>query len=70
VALRNTCIKNVKFKIIETRTVCQYAGDFDYSENQTGPHKTLNRATGWTEMSLEGALFATVAVTLSIFFVV
>jgi len=35
VALRTTCIKNVKFKIIETRTVCQYAGDFDYSENQT-----------------------------------
>jgi len=26
VALRTTCIKNVKFKIIKIRTSCQYAG--------------------------------------------
>jgi len=33
VALRTTCIKNVKFKIIKTRTRCQYVGYFYYSEN-------------------------------------
>jgi len=33
VALRTTCIKNVKFKITKTRTRCQYVGYFYYSEN-------------------------------------
>jgi len=33
VALRNTCIKNVKLNIIKTRTGCQYVGNFYYSEN-------------------------------------
>jgi len=33
VALRTTCIKNVKFKIIETRTDCPYEGYFYYNEN-------------------------------------
>jgi len=33
VALRTTCIKNVKFKIIKIRTGCQYVGYFYYSEN-------------------------------------
>ena len=33
VALRATCIKNVKLKIIKTRTGCQYVGYFYYSEN-------------------------------------
>jgi len=33
VALRNICIKNVKFKIIKTRTGCQYMGYFYYSKN-------------------------------------
>jgi len=33
VALRTTCIKNVKFKIIKIRTSCQYIGYFYYSEN-------------------------------------
>jgi len=28
VALRTTCIKNVKFKIIELRTGCHYGGYF------------------------------------------
>ena len=31
VALRTTCIKNVNFKIIKTRTGCQYVGHFYYS---------------------------------------
>jgi len=33
VALRTTCIKNVKFKIIKVRTGCQYVGYFFCSEN-------------------------------------
>ena len=37
VALKTTCIKNVKFKIIKIRTGCQYVGYFYNSEN-------LNRA--------------------------
>jgi len=32
-ALRTTCIKNVKFKVIKIRTGCQYVGYFHYSEN-------------------------------------
>ena len=32
VALLPTCIKNVKFKIINVRTGCQYIGDFYYSD--------------------------------------
>jgi len=32
VALRTTCINNVKFKIIKIRTGCQYVGYFYYSE--------------------------------------
>jgi len=33
VALRTTCIKNVKFKIIKIRTRCQSVGFFCYIEN-------------------------------------
>ena len=33
VALRNTCIKNVIFKIIRIRTGCQYVGYFYYSKH-------------------------------------
>ena len=33
VALRTTCNKNVKFKIIKMRTSCEYVGYFRYSEN-------------------------------------
>jgi len=36
VALRTTCTKNVKFKIIKIRTGCQYGGYFYYSENLNG----------------------------------
>jgi len=47
VFLRTTCIKNVKFKIIEIRTGCQYVGYFYYSQNLNwaacGP-----RAVCWT----------------------
>ena len=32
-ALRTTCIKNVKFKVIKIRTGCQYVACFYYSEN-------------------------------------
>jgi len=32
-ALRTTCIKNVKLKIIKTRAGCQYIGSFYYSKN-------------------------------------
>ena len=39
VAPRTTCIKNVKFKIIEIRTGCQYVGYFYYNENLTGSAK-------------------------------
>jgi len=35
VAMKITCIKNVKFKIIKIRTACQYIGYFYYSENLT-----------------------------------
>jgi len=45
VALRTTCIKNIKFKIIKIRIGCQYVGYFYYSQNllcraksSTGPH--------------------------------
>jgi len=33
VALRTTCIKNVKFKILKIGTGFQYVGYFYYSEN-------------------------------------
>jgi len=33
VALRITCIKNVKFKIIKIKIGCQYVGYLYYSKN-------------------------------------
>jgi len=33
VALRTTCVKNAKFKVIKIRTGCQYVGYFYYSGN-------------------------------------
>jgi len=48
VALRTTCIKNVKFKIITTRTGCQYVGYFNYSVSLNWATQTLNWAAGWT----------------------
>jgi len=41
VALRTTCIKNVKFKTIKIRSGCQYVGYFYW----TGLHKTFDWAT-------------------------
>jgi len=32
-ALRTTCIKNVKLKIIKTRAGCHYVGHLYYSKN-------------------------------------
>jgi len=52
VVLRNTRIKNVKFKIIKTRKGCQYVGHFYYSQNlnwaSRNPRLGRMRATGWT----------------------
>jgi len=52
VALRTTCIKNVKFKIIKIRTGCQYVGYFYYSENLNWAAQNLElgrmRAAGCT----------------------
>jgi len=46
VALRTTCIKNVKFKIIKIKAGCQYVGYFYYSKNLTGPHITFVQPEG------------------------
>jgi len=52
VVLRTTCIKNVKFKIIKTRTGCQYVGYFYYNQNLNwaahNPWLDRMRPTGWT----------------------
>jgi len=48
VALRTTCIKIVKFKIIKTRTGCQHLGYFYYSENLNWAAKSLDWVAGWT----------------------
>jgi len=44
VSLKTTCNKNVEFKVVKIRTICQYVGNFCFSEN-------LNRAVqnplGW-----------------------
>jgi len=51
-ALKTTCIKNVKFKIIKIRTGCQYVGYFCYSETLNWAAQNLRldgmRPTGWT----------------------
>ena len=51
VALRTTCIKNVKFKSNKTRTGCQYVGYFYHSENLNraaqNPRLGRMRAAGW-----------------------
>jgi len=52
VALKTTCNKNVKFKIIKIRISCQYAGYFYYSENLKWATQNLQlgrmRPMGWT----------------------
>jgi len=48
-ALKTTCNKNVKFKVIKTKTSCQYVGHFCYSKKpKQGRAKTLGWAAGWT----------------------
>jgi len=52
VALKTTCIKNVKFKIIKIRTDCQYIGYFYYSKSLDWASQNLRlghmRPAGWT----------------------
>jgi len=51
-ALRTTCVKNVKFKVIKIRTGCQYVGYFSCSENLNwaaqNPQLDRMRPVGWT----------------------
>jgi len=42
VTLGTTCIKNMKFKIIEIRTNCQYGRYFYHNENLMGHAKPSN----------------------------
>jgi len=44
VALTTNCIKNVKLRIIKTRTGCQYIGYIYYSENLNWAAKTIDWA--------------------------
>jgi len=52
VALKTTYIKNVKFKIIKTRTGCQNIANFYYSNDLNWAAQNIRlgrmRATGWT----------------------
>jgi len=51
-AMRTTCNKNIKFKIIKKRTSYQYVGYFYYSENLNWAAQNLRlgrmRPAGWT----------------------
>jgi len=53
-ALKTTCIKKVKFKIIKIRTGCQHIGYFYYRENLNWAAQNFDwaiygtRAVGWT----------------------
>jgi len=47
VALRITCIKNVKFKILKIRTGCQYVGYLHYNENRNWAAQNLRQARPW-----------------------
>jgi len=47
VALKTTCIKNVKFKIIKIRTGCEYVRCFYHSENISWAEKNFDCATCW-----------------------
>jgi len=46
VALRTTCIKNDKFKIIKVRTGCQYVGYLYYSKNLNWAVQNLRLGRG------------------------
>jgi len=48
VALKTTCIKNVKFKFIKMGTGCQDVGHFYYSENLIWAAQIFDWAAGWT----------------------
>jgi len=48
-ALRTTCIKNVKFKITKIKTgIVSMYDTFTTAKTETGPHKTIDWAVGWT----------------------
>jgi len=53
-ALRITCLKNVKFSVIQTRTDCQYLGYLYYSENLNWAAQNLRMGrmppAGWTQL--------------------
>jgi len=55
VALSTSCIKNIKLKIIEIKTGCQYSWYFYYSENLNwaaqNPRLGRMLAAGWTYYS-------------------
>jgi len=46
-ALRTTCIKNFKFKIIKLRTGCQYLGYFYYSVNLNWAAQNIQLGRMW-----------------------
>jgi len=56
VALRTTCTKNVKFKIIKIRTGCQYVRYFYYSENVNWVSQNLRLGRGLDTAGLGDAL--------------
>jgi len=58
VALRTTCITNVKFKIIKLRTVCQYVGYFHYSENLHWATQNLRLGGGLDIAALQLSWFS------------
>jgi len=53
VALKATYIKNVKFKIIKTKTDCQYVGYFCYSENLNWAAQNTRKGRGLDMAGLE-----------------
>jgi len=48
VALKTTCNKNDKFKVIKTRTGYQYVGYFWYSENRNRAAKKPRLGRMWS----------------------
>jgi len=46
VALKTTCIKTVKLKIVKIRRGCQYIGYFNYSENLNWAVQNLRLGRG------------------------
>jgi len=68
VALRITCIKNVKFKIIKIRTGCKYVGYFYYSENLNWAAQNLRLGRGLDIAPLNcqlGTAFHVLYITIS-----